>query len=80
MLVISHGMALDVSVSPKKKIQQTSNFNQTEKLFEYIDMFYDLLGNLRKRGFSHMDSTYMVSIVAVVEKVKHNTMQYKFTK
>jgi hypothetical protein len=37
-------------------------------------MFYDLLGNLRKRGFSHMDSTYMVSIVAVVEKVKHNTM------
>jgi hypothetical protein len=37
-------------------------------------MFYDLLGNLRKRGFSQLDSTYMVSIVAVVEKVKHNTM------
>ena len=37
-------------------------------------MFNDLLGNLRKRGFSHMDSTYMVSIVTVVEKVKHNTM------
>jgi hypothetical protein len=30
--VISHGMALDLSVSPKKKIQQTSNFN-------YIDSF-----------------------------------------
>ena len=42
MLVISHGMALDLSVSSKKKIQQTS-----EKLFEYIDMFYDFLGNLR---------------------------------
>ena len=80
MLVISHGMALDLSVSQKKKIQQASNFNQTEKLLQHIDMFYDLLGNLRKRGFSHMDSTYMVSIVAVVEKVKHNTMQYKFTK
>ena len=79
MLVISHGMALDLSVSQKKKIQ-ASNFNQTEKLFEHIDMFYDLLGNLRKRGFSHLDSTYMVSIVTVVEKVKHNTMQYKFTK
>jgi hypothetical protein len=37
-------------------------------------MFYDLLGNLRKRGFSHMDSTYMVGIVTIVEKVKHNTM------